>query len=106
MSFKKTIRRKTKAPDLEYFRLGAIAYMGYPKIADRSAGLGYPRIGCYNDLFGISQGQQTICRNGISQYNQHVGYPKMPFSLELLEAKGWPSIREGTNLNFTRPLKD
>ena len=64
MSFKKTIRRKTKAPDLEYFRLGAIAYMGYPKIADRSAGLGYPRIGCYNDLFGISQDQKRFVGMG------------------------------------------
>ena len=57
MSFKKTIRRKTKAPDLEYFSLGAFAYMGYPKVTDRSAGLGYPRIGCYSDYFGISQNQ-------------------------------------------------
>jgi len=57
LSFKKTIRRKTKAPDLEYFSLGAFAYMGYPKVTDRSAGLGYPRIGCYSDYFGISQNQ-------------------------------------------------
>lgn len=38
--------------------------------------LGYPKITSLNVLFGISQKRGTFCKDGISQNNHSLGYPK------------------------------